>query len=206
MPTYIDHICSYCNQPFKILLQNDSSSKRKNVKNRFCSLSCNGKSQITKIKVKCNNCSKLFLKLPNQIKKTKNNFCSKSCSAIYNNLHKTKGTRRSNLEIWLEKQLTLLYPDLKINFNKKDTINSELDIYIPSLKLAFELNGIYHYEPIHGVNKMNQIQNNDHRKILACAEKDIELCIIDVSSLIYFKSKNAQKYLDIIASIINKNS
>jgi len=44
----------------------------------------------------------------------------------------------------------MLYPDLVIHFNKKDAINSELDIYIPSLKLAFELNGIFHYEPIFG--------------------------------------------------------
>jgi len=91
------------------------------------------------------------------------------------------------------------------HFNCKDTINSELDIYIPSLKLAFELNGIYHYEPIHGQKKLDQIKNNDHRKFQACLEKEIEFCIIDSSSLKYFKPINAQKYLEIICNIIDKN-
>lgn len=85
----------------------------------------------------------------------------------------------------------------------KDAINSELDIYIPSLKLAFELNGIFHYEPIYGQDKMNQIQNNDNRKFQACLEHGIELCIIDSSKLTYFKPANAQKYLDIITQVIN---
>ena len=70
------------------------------------------------------------------------------------------------------------------------------------MKLAFEINGIYHYEPIHGQEKLSRVQNNDSRKFQACLEKDIELCIIDSSSLKYFKPQNAQKYLDIITSII----
>ena len=38
-----------------------------------------------------------------------------------------------------------------------EAINSELDVYVPSLNLAFELNGIFHYEPIYGEKKLNQI-------------------------------------------------
>lgn len=96
-----------------------------------------------------------------------------------------------------------LYPNLLIYFNKKDAINSELDIYIPSLKLAFELNGIFHYEPIYGFNKLNQIQNNDSRKFQACLEQKIELCLIDSSKQKYFTEKSSQQYLDIITTIIN---
>jgi len=69
--------------------------------------------------------------------------------------------------------------------------------------LAFELNGIFHYEPIYGQNKLNQIQNNDNRKFQACLENNIELCIIDTSSQTYFKPKTAQKFLDIITNLIN---
>ena len=79
----------------------------------------------------------------------------------------------------------------------------ELDIYIPSLKLAFELNGIYHYEPIHGSDKLNKIQNNDNRKFQACAEQGISLCIIDTSSQSYFKENTSEKFLKIIINIIN---
>ena len=131
-----------------------------------------------------------------------NIFCSRSCAAIYKNTHKEKGTRVSKLETWLAEKLRGSFPQTEFHFNRKDTINSELDIYIPSLKLAFELNGIYHYEPIHGYKKLNQIQNNDNRKFQACLERNIELCIIDSSKLTYFKESNALPYLNIIENII----
>ena len=150
----------------------------------------------------CLHCEKSFVKLTAEIKRSKNHFCSRSCSVTYNNTHKTKGTRRSKLEKWLEEQLTNLYPELEILYSNKTTINSELDIYIPSLKLAFELNGIFHYEPIFGKSKLNQIQNNDNRKFQACIENGIELCIIDTSQHKYVKPSTSQKYLDIINNII----
>jgi hypothetical protein len=140
-----------------------------------------------------------------ELKKDKNNynfFCSNSCAATYNNTHKTKGNRKSKLEYYLESKLKNLYPDLEIHFNRKDAINSELDIYIPSLRLAFELNGIFHYEAIYGENKLNQIQNNDKRKFQACLEQNIELCIIDASKLKYFKESNAEPYFKIVNNII----
>jgi hypothetical protein len=103
----------------------------------------------------------------------------------------------------LEAQLTTLYPTLDILYSDKTTINSELDIYIPSLRLAFELNGIFHYEPIYGEDKLTQITNNDNRKFQACLEQAIQLCIIDTSGQKYFKESTSQKYLDIITTIIN---
>lgn len=141
-----------------------------------------------------------------ELKKGKTNynyFCTHSCAATYNNTHKEKGTRKSKLEFYLEEQLPLLFPKLEFHFNRKDAINSELDIYIPNMKLAFELNGIFHYEPIYGINKLNQIKNNDNRKFQACLERNIELCIIDTSKLIYFKKENADPFLEIIKNIIN---
>lgn len=169
----------------------------------YCSKKCVDLARITQQKVNCAQCNTEFTKQLNQIKVTKNNFCSKSCAATYNNMHKTTGYRRSKLEVWLESQLTILYPQVYFEFNKKDTINSELDIYIPSLKLAFELNGIFHYEPIYGENKLNQIQNNDNRKFQACLEHNIELCIIDTSHFKHFKENKAKEFLTIISNIIN---
>jgi hypothetical protein len=170
----------------------------------FCSKKCRGQFNKKEQKVNCLNCQSTFIKGNNQLIKTKNNFCSRSCSATYNNKNKNHGTRRSKLEIWLEEQLTMLYPNLPIDFNKKDTIGSELDIYIPSLNLAFELNGIFHYEPIYGVNKLNQIQENDISKSKTCHDLKIDLCIIDTSQQKYFKPESSKKYLKIILKIINK--
>lgn len=199
--------CYTCNKIFyklKRVIQR-TIRKQKGFSAKYCSKECSGLQQQTKQKLSCTNCKKIFTKTLSEIKKTKNHFCSSSCSAKYNNVHKTYGTRRSKLEIYLEEQLANTYPSLHIDFNKKDTINSELDIYIPSLKLAFELNGIFHYEPIYGSEKLNQIQNNDQRKFQACAENNISLCIIDSSSMKNFKQDKANKFLEIIISIINKS-
>lgn len=148
----------------------------------------------------CKQCNQLTLK---QKDIATNVFCSRSCAATYNNLHKTKGNRRSKLEAWLEEKLNVLYPDLVIEYCNKAAINGELDIYVPSLQLAFELNGIYHYEPIHGQGKLDQVQSNDHRKFQACIEHGIELVIMDTSQLKYFKEANCIPYLDIIRKIVD---
>ena len=159
--------CLYCQEIFqrqKKLIVSD-------LKNRghyptCCSVKClmPYKKQFSYTLVNCKECNIEFKKIRNQIIVSPNHFCSKSCAARYNNKHKTHGTRRSKLEAYIEQKLTEFYPNLEILYSNKTIIESELDIYIPSLKLAFELNGIFHYEPIFGDNKLNQIQNNDSNK------------------------------------------
>lgn len=197
----IDYKCKQCNAIFKIAKVQLQTIRGKN-QNHYCSRACQNNSQIKSLNVICKQCNKPFIKKACQIRKSKNNFCNKSCSAIYNNAHKTHGTRRSKLEIYLEEVLTKKYNNLIILYNNKTIINSELDVYVPSLSLAFELNGIFHYEPIYGDKKLQQIKNNDSRKYQACLEKNIELCIIDTSSLKYFKKDNADKFLKIIINLI----
>lgn len=204
----MDFICKYCKKKFiksqRYVQSVQATAKlEKFIPLQFCSKKCNYLNSTTKQLVSCNQCNKKFSKTKSQIKKTKHNFCSHSCHAKYINQNKIKGTRRSKLEKWIENTLIIHYPLLEFHFNKKDAINSELDIYIPSLKLAFELNGIFHYEPIFGESKLNQIQNNDQRKFQACLERGIELCIIDVSQQKYFKENSSQKYLKIIQDIIS---
>lgn len=170
---------------------------------KYCSLNCYQSSQGKKEIIQCTNCGNNITIQLSDKKKSTNHFCSRSCAATYNNKHKTNGNRRSKLEQYLETELTKQYRNLEILFNNKTTINSELDIYIPSLKLAFELNGIFHYEPIFGEDKLGQIQNNDQRKFQACLEQGIELCIIDVSQQKYFKEQTSIKYLNIVINVIN---
>jgi very-short-patch-repair endonuclease len=201
--------CNNCQKDFPVS-RSKYSFRRSSFKLRgikiYCSKECRntGTNRNDSVNVTCKNCNVEFKKGYYAVKHHPNHFCTKSCAAKYNNTHKTHGTRRSKLEVWLEEQLSLNYPNLEIHFNRKDTINSELDIYIPSMKLAFELNGIYHYEPIHGSELLERIQNNDNRKFQACLERGIEFCIIDSSSLTYFKPTNAKKYLDIICKLISE--
>jgi hypothetical protein len=197
-------MCEHCSTIFSITKHHID----KNIQhNKFCSKKCFGLSRIKKYTINCNLCNVQFTKTKSQIdvSKSGNHFCSKSCAAKFNNTHKTKGTRRSKLEALIEEKLKILYPKEEILFNNKQTINSELDIYFPRLKLAFELNGIFHYEPIYGEEKLKNIKNNDERKFQACIERGIELCIIDTSSVGYIKKDTLEKYITIIASIISKN-
>jgi len=201
--------CYVCQDTFYVMKKTITYERKMN-RNRlkYCSLTCRDIGRNRTVTIPCDNCGNEFTKRQDQLKKSKSgkHFCSRSCAATYNNTHKKHGTRKSKLEVWLETKLMELYPDMEIHFNRKDTINSELDIYIPSIKLGFELNGIYHYEPIHGENKLQQIQNNDNRKFQACLERGIELCVIDTSQLKYFKEHKCQKYLDIILTIITQRT
>ena len=202
--------CKQCNETFYRMKQKikDFNNKNLDVTGDYCSHKCRGLSKNTKQTVNCTNCNKQFNKHPSEIKKSKsgNHFCSHSCSTTYNNKHKTHGNRRSKLEKWLEEQLSTLYPNLTIDYNKKTAIGSELDIYIPSLNIAFEINGIFHYEPIFGIDKLGKIQENDISKSKACIDAKIDLCIIDTSTQKYVKPSTSQKYLDIILQIIKERN
>lgn len=192
--------CDNCKNKFDRRL---AEVNNRNFKNHFCSRKCKTDFTKTKKEILCMQCGKMALRVPSQLKKTKNSFCSRSCAGLYNNAHKSKGIRKSKLELWLLDQLQQLYPNLKILDNDKTIIGSELDLYFPTLKLAFELNGIYHYEPIFGIKKLNEVQNNELRKFKACHENDISLCVIDTTSQKYFKPSTSQKFLDIIKKIVD---
>jgi len=200
----INCTCDSCGSIFSRIRKEITIMINRNQQVTFCSKKCYD-NLTPRIDCNCSNCGKIFSRMY-YTRNNKNHFCSHSCSATYNNKHKTKGTRRSKLEVFLETKLLEQYTNLEIHFNRKDAINSELDVYIPSLKLAFELNGILHYEPIYGSDKLSKIQNNDNRKFQACLERGIELCIIDTSSVKYNKEKKFLPFLMMIRSIIDDKS
>jgi len=202
-------LCEYCRKDASARKNRVQSKINHGFKNRFCSSSCSIKYQVVSKGLEltkeyyCVKCKKVFKRIFSQSIRSKNCFCSKSCAAKYNNAHKSYGIRRSKLEIWLERRLVELYPDLEILFNYKKIIESELDIYIPSLNLAFEINGIFHYKPIFGQEKLEQIQTNDSKKSSRCTQENISLLIINCSKLTHFKVKEFYKYLGIIEYHIN---
>jgi hypothetical protein len=179
------------------------NNRKFNNKNHTCSKKCMGNLYDNKIMVDCSECGKRFLKKISEIKRTINNFCSYSCNAKYSNKNKTIGVNRSKMEFWVEESLSILYPNLDIKYNDREKIDLELDIYIPSLNLAFELNGIFHYKPIFGESKLNKTIKNDCKKMEECGSKGIELHIIDISYQKRMKPSTSQKYLDIITKLVN---
>lgn len=87
--------------------------------------------------------------------------------------------------------------------NDRKTIGSELDIYFPSLRIAVELNGPVHYEPIYGDDRFERVQNKDKQKLIECYKQGIELIIIDVSKMKRFTPIRSLPILNNIINIIN---
>ena len=208
MPTKKLIICDTCKTSFYRDMKHINQSKKNNWTTNHCSTRCIAEyrySAYSKL-VTCSTCDKSFKKLLSNIKKSKsgNHFCSRSCSATYNNMNKKHGTRRSKFELWAEQELIKLYPNYNILFNDKTTIKSELDIYFHDLKMAIEINGIFHYKPIYGEDKLKKIQENDRQKALLCEENNITLHSIDTSKLKKMADKNAIKYLEIIKKLVEQ--
>lgn len=199
--------CEVCHNTFYTQKNNVQwAFKRKSVNYlRVCSKNCRNILNDFRITTKCDQCNKEIKKQRSHIKKFKKLFCSNSCKGIYWNAHKNWGCGRSKLEKWLEIQLKTTYPNLIIKYNDRETLlRAELDIYIPSLKLAFELNGIFHYEPVFGDNLLEKTIGKDQRKFQLCIRNNISLCVIDTSHQKYFKENTSKKFLDIITKIINE--
>ena len=86
--------------------------------------------------------------------------------------------------------LKLEFPHLDLLPNDKNMLNGyEVDIAIPSLKIAIEWNGIVHFQPIYGKEKLTNIQMRDKEKSELAAEKGINLIVIPdlVSTKTYVK-------------------
>ena len=151
----------------------------------------------------CGACGKNIAKVNSIVtkRKSKKIFCSKKCELSFNTKYKRYGGKRSYLEIFIEKQLDVKYPTLKIQYNKKTLIDSELDIYIPTLKIGIEINGIYHYKPIYGESKLKYIKKNDRRKLYECKKRNVKLFIVNTNR---WKKRTDEDYLNDVIKIINK--
>lgn len=96
------------------------------------------------------------------------------------------------------------YKSLDVYFNDTSAIGSELDIYIPALFLAIELNGILHYKIIYSKSVLDRMQKADKQKVVDCNSHNIDLWVIDTSEQTYFSIKTSLKYLNLICSLIDK--
>lgn len=189
--------CSYC----KIPSYHPRYAVLKSIKKRkllfFCNQNCskqyNNKSQT----FLCETCGVSVTKQLCQIKITKHHFCSRNCAAIYHNTHKTNGTRRSKLEKYLESNIQINFPTLNCLYNNVKIIGSELDIFIPSLNLAIQINGPLHFKPIYGIVKLNRIIELDNIKRQICQQLNIKLIEIDVSKDSYFAKTKDTRWLEV---------
>jgi hypothetical protein len=177
-------------------------NKIKKYPNHFCSIKCCGIHKNKKTEVVCFNCKKLFMKEQCEIKRAPRHCCSKDCFKMMAKYKKNWGSNRSKLEIYIEKKLT---EDLELNIlYNKTSIGYELDIHIPELNLAIELNGITHYKPIYGLDALLKRQEIDRLKAAECIKQNISLIVINVSNDKSNKSTLEKRYNNIKALILNR--
>lgn len=147
----------------------------------FCSIKCVWNSRKKRLSCHCTECGTPFEKTPSTM--TVNNFCSQRCHGIFYQKNKKTGFRQSKAEIFLVHLLKSEFLDLKIESSNRRFIGLEIDILLPEIKIAIEINGIVHFLPIYGNDKLNKIQMNDSNKIKLLQEKSFQIIVIDISHL-----------------------
>lgn len=197
--------CQNCKEDFPLKQHqiNKILNPSRRDKGKFCSMNCFLAAYRNQITYNCEMCSKERTVNKHHYSRCKHHFCSKNCSAKFYNSRRTKAYNPSKLERYLQEFLPKLYPSLDLLFNDKSCIGYELDIYIPALKLAFEINGIVHYEPIYGDIELLRIQANDARKIEICKLNGIEIISLDVRGKNNRSKKYYEKFLNIVSNTLN---
>lgn len=197
---YLKIQCPSCSEVFPKLKKEYTRCVKNNPNHMFyCSSRCTGKSQSRSKTVPCLECETTFTKTAAEIKKTKKHFCSRKCHMTYCNKNKLTGVTRSRVELKLEERLSKDLPELEVIYSDR-SLGLELDIFIPTKQLAFEIQGIFHYEPIFGEEKLAYIQANDERKRTLCKNAEINLIEIDISKYKYITEDRFEKIYSQILS------
>lgn len=104
-------------------------------------------------------------------------FCSGTCRNALNNQKLNGNTSIS--EKRLAQLLSDRFPLLEVVRNDRHMLSGlELDFYFPSLRIAIEWNGPYHYRPIRGDAVLAKIQTKDSNKKALCEKLGIELIVV----------------------------
>lgn len=198
-------LCLLCGKPYRRKKEILEKSLKKYGKAGYCSRMCSNKSKINYVFLPCEECGKVSQKRAYDVKHNKHIFCSYGCHAKFKNRNKKHGTKRSAIEKYIETMIRSTFPALNTTCNDTTLLEGlEMDFYFPSLKLAIELNGITHYEPIYGEDRLTRSKDSDKRKMLSCYEKGIELAVIDVSAAKYLTKRWKEIYWNEICCILKK--
>lgn len=161
--------CIYCNKKYK--LSKSKIDRDRNIGN-FCSQKCLSNYRDSKVNFNCDFCDKKHKTHKSTYDRAVNHFCSKKCASRYY-------CGKNLCEGIFEK--TVKKTKIKYERNNREILNGlELDFYFPNIKLAVEINGPSHYEPIYGEKSLKQQKKRDRTKKKLCKIKNITLFVISV--------------------------
>lgn len=135
-------------------------------------------------RIVCTECGVHVRRPPSEIAKVRRPFCSRRCSMIYRNRGKDLGkTKRSRGEEYLAELIASEFPGISVQRNVRDVLPSglEIDLLLPDLGIAIEVNGPVHVLPIYGEDKLSAVQAIDRRKRVEIDAAGLRLVEIDIS-------------------------
>lgn len=171
-------VCDYCHITFY-----KTPSRIAESINNFCTLECRGLFNRKRELVQCATCDKSFEKIQCYINRTSKSFCSAECYYKCPDKINHFTCHRSKAEDYLSSLILNDFPQINIIHNDTATLNNglEIDLCIPELFIAIELNGPTHYTNIYGENNLLKTQDRDKRKICGLVELNYQLFIINIS-------------------------
>jgi len=178
--------CPKCNVENKRLTLEEFIEKSKSIHgNKYDYSFVNYKNNITKVKIKCNKCNKIFFQTPNShyVKKQGCPTCKESVG---------------------EKNICSLLNDKNIKYIRQYTFDDcrdkyklPFDFYLPDFNVCIEFDGKQHYEPIEywgGENNFELIKKHDFLKNNYCKNKNITLIRIKYDKKINMELWDTIKY------------
>lgn len=151
----------------------------------------NAAKSSTLIPLECNNCKKKFhvkkatiVAVDKGMNKRDLSFCHKACKTkkVDKIKRAIKNKTKSKPEMMLLTEIIKDFAYLQVHISDRTTLASglELDVYLPEKEIAVEVNGITHYQPIYGEDKLERTQRNDKLKRKEAQQMGIRLLTIDV--------------------------
>lgn len=179
--------------------------------NNFCGRSC-ASQHFGLLRRKPKVIRPVIIKLPKPIIKcltcSKDTLNRKYCSGTCRNVMLNKNIKgsKSKAERYLSELIKRELPDLVFLENDRKILDGlELDFFFPSLGLAIEWNGIFHYEPIHSKDALTRVMLKDNSKIEKCKSLGIELIVVcDRTSHMKFIAETCQSLISQLKTIIGK--